>query len=523
MRAPDFYFEVMREFGHRFTRLGEIATIRRGITSGCDAFFMPRNVSEKLLADYPTQSDWDSLLLMKKCKRADVASSKLVIVKCGDNTLHAIETQYVRPEVHSPMQIDRPIVSPGQVDRVVLWVNQALSEIRGTFAHQFISWGSKQTFASNKSKAVPVPERSSCASRPLWYDLTRVEPGIGFWPKTQKYRHIIAWNPHNFISNCRLYDVHPAGLSGFEGQGLMAVLNSTVIGLFKHFYGRYAGTEGTLDTEVVDMLMLEIPSPIGVSSDLCQRLANALEKISQREVTHLVEQDFLDCHTEERMRELQKLPLKLPLELQRPDRRELDLLVFELLGVNDAKRREELVDRLYEASTLYYREQRIQDIQSSINRTQSKGAKGAAAPEIAADAWNSLEAEWQIPLGEWLILQATKTKPVHIPDGEVRLPEAENFFEATTVYFGKKPPVSLVCDSRIEAELMAAVAEAGLRGDVSAPTAEAECQKLSQALKQRLAEGKTRLADLAEQRAGTEKLREQILEILYRWFIEGKK
>ena len=40
LRAPDFYFEIMREFGSRFTKMGEVAIIKRGITSGCDAFFM---------------------------------------------------------------------------------------------------------------------------------------------------------------------------------------------------------------------------------------------------------------------------------------------------------------------------------------------------------------------------------------------------------------------------------------------------------------------------------------------------
>ena len=47
LRAPDFYFKIMREFGNRFTRIGEVATIKFGIKSGCDAFFMPRNVSSE--------------------------------------------------------------------------------------------------------------------------------------------------------------------------------------------------------------------------------------------------------------------------------------------------------------------------------------------------------------------------------------------------------------------------------------------------------------------------------------------
>src|SRR5205823_928377 len=44
VRAPDVYFEIMRRFGKRFVALGEIAAVRFGVKTGCDAFFMPRDV-----------------------------------------------------------------------------------------------------------------------------------------------------------------------------------------------------------------------------------------------------------------------------------------------------------------------------------------------------------------------------------------------------------------------------------------------------------------------------------------------
>jgi hypothetical protein len=336
----------------------------------------------------------------------------------------------------------------------------------------------------------------------------------------QKYRHIIPWNPQRLPCNHNLFDIHPLELSEDEQTALMAILNSTLVGLFKHFYGRYAGSEGTLKTEIVDVLMLEIPSPVGVSNSLCQRMSRALETISQREVTHSVEQDFLDCHTEARMRELQTAPVRLPLELQRADRRELDLLVFELLGVNQGGRREELVDRLYRESTLYYRQQRIQDIQSTLNRP--KGNPGNASQhELALDAWKHLGPELEKPLSEWLDEQTGKAKTVNIPEGDVRLPAAENWFEATTVYFGKKPATSRACASRSEAELLATIAREGLRGPVSIPRTETECRTLLEQLNARLAAAGAKFEALAEERAGSEKLREQVIELLHRWFIQG--
>src|SRR2546425_5242131 len=84
------------------------------------------------------------------------------------------------------MEIDRPVVKPEQLDRVVLWVNQKLEEIKGTYAYDYIHWGSKQTFSSKKSEAVAIPRRATVAARDPWYDLTGLKPGVGFWPKSQQ-------------------------------------------------------------------------------------------------------------------------------------------------------------------------------------------------------------------------------------------------------------------------------------------------------------------------------------------------
>ncbi|MGH7887363.1 MAG: HsdM family class I SAM-dependent methyltransferase, partial [Candidatus Binatia bacterium] len=257
LRAPDLYFKLLRDYPNRFVRLGEIAEVRRGITSGCDAFFMPRDVTSKMLTDIKQGLPWNDVGLMTSCKRSEIESGKVRIVRAGDNTLHPIETEYLRPEVQSLMQVDRPVIRATDLDRVVLWVDKPLGELADTHVARYIRWGSKQTFPSKKSKAVPVPQRSTCAARPLWYDLTNDEIGLAFWPKAQKYRHIVPSNPESLVCNCNLYTVVPDLNNQHERIALAAILNSTIVGLFKCFYGRYAGSEGTLKTEVVDTVLLE--------------------------------------------------------------------------------------------------------------------------------------------------------------------------------------------------------------------------------------------------------------------------
>jgi len=46
---------------------------------------------------------------------------------------------------------------------------------------RYLRYGMTATFASKKSKPVPVPQRSTCAARDPWYDLTGlVRPGIAY-------------------------------------------------------------------------------------------------------------------------------------------------------------------------------------------------------------------------------------------------------------------------------------------------------------------------------------------------------
>lgn len=269
-------------------------------------------------------------------------------------------------------------------------------------------------------------------------------------------------------------------------------------------------------------MLIEIPDPRVASEELLEKMGSALASMQERKVTHLVEEAFMDCHTADEVREAAKLPLGLPLELQPADRRELDDAVFELLGVQDRRRREELIDRLYREVAFHFRSIRIVEVQKMEQRRHGGSKDNVSQMELAHDAWSHLDPEFHKPLSTWLGEQPGTPKTVELPEGEVRLPRAENWFEATTIYFGKKPAVSHVCASRPEAELLATIAREGLRGPVSVPTTEEGCRTLYQSLVKRLSSARARFEELAKERAGSDKLREQVTEVLHRWFIHGR-
>ena len=521
LRAPEVYFEIMRDFGKRFVPLGEVAEIRRGITSGCDDFFMPRDVTARKLADI---TDPTAFRRQFGVSRDDVASCTVKIVKAGDGSVHPIESCYLALEVHNLMQIDRPVIRSGSLNRFVLLVGAPISSLSGTLVAKYLRYGQSHAFPSAKSRPVPVPKRTTCAARDPWYDLTGIaKPGIALWSMSQHYRHIVAANPERCVCNHNLFDISAPKLKGIEQRVLVGVLNSTILGLFKTFYGRYAGTEGNLKTEVVDVNLIDVPDPSGVHPAVARKILSAFDQICHRPTGRLVEEQLMDCHSPERAHEIAKGPIVLPDELCQPDRRALDDAVFEMLGVTNPAERASLIDRLYEETARHYRQIRVVEIEKMEQRSKTK-ARRFRPDELAADAWDAAQLEDAQPLGEWLMGQPGTTKEVRLPEGgNVQLPPAEHMFDAAIVYFGKRREAHVECASRGEAELIARLGSFGFSGLVSLPPTGAECLALLAALDARVAQARASLDEVARSRTGdNEKLQKAVTDLLMHWYIHGR-
>ena len=165
VRAPELYFEVMARFADRFVALGEIAHIRFGVKTGCDAFFMPKDVTGTMLSAHPTDGKFRQAA--GGASRREVKQGKLKIIQAGDGSVHPIEVAYVAPEVHSLMKVERPIVRAVDLDRVVLMVSEPLGELRkkAPWVWRYLRYGATAPFASTKSN------QSRCQNAP------RARPG----------------------------------------------------------------------------------------------------------------------------------------------------------------------------------------------------------------------------------------------------------------------------------------------------------------------------------------------------------
>ena len=102
------------------------------------------------------------------------------------------------------------------------------------------------------------------------------------------------------------------------------------------------------------------------------------------------------------VRDAAKLPPGLPLELQQEDRRKLDDAVFELFGVQNPRRRKDLIDRLYREVASHFRSIRIVEVQKMEQRRHGGGKDDVSQTELAVDAWNHADGEFQEPLPTWV-------------------------------------------------------------------------------------------------------------------------
>jgi hypothetical protein len=338
----------------------------------------------------------------------------------------------------------------------------------------------------------------------------------------QQYRHIIAANPERLICNHNMFDVAPMNLSTTETTALVAVLNSTLVGLFKTFYGRFAGTEGNLKTEVVDVKLLEVPDPRGISANLAGRLESALESMSNREVGRLVEEQLMDCHSPERARRIAAGPLVYSQELQQADRRELDDAVLELLGVSATDERQQLLGRLCEATARHFRDIRVVEIEKMQQRAKSTNRR-FSVHDLAADIWDAAELEDAMPLVEWIAQRHESDALAIIPEERPASLSIDVMFAPNIVYFGKSGRTIMECQSRGQAELVERLANLGVSGEVKMPAELHASFKLLARVNERLEKAAARFKELAESRTGDERVRQQLMEVLERWFVLGRE
>lgn len=176
LRAPDIYWTIMEKCKDKLVRLGDIADVRRGITTGANEFFC---INKEAINQWGIEHKYLVPIIYSlkeiKCIEDDLLNSKYMLFKC----------------------------------------NVTKKDLKGTNAIKYIEWGEQKGFHN----------RPSCKSRSLWYSLVENWiPAPYIFPAKIGERYLVLNNQMKSLEEKKLYGITP---NRFSNSYWNVVLNCT--------------------------------------------------------------------------------------------------------------------------------------------------------------------------------------------------------------------------------------------------------------------------------------------------------
>jgi type I restriction-modification system DNA methylase subunit len=280
LRAPDIFFTILEKGKGKLVRLGDIAEVRRGFTTGANDFFYLEPTGKPAPAGY-------------------------LHVRNGAGWEGEIEEEFLKPVIKSPRECRSILIKPEDLHYKIFMCHRDKSELQGTAALEYIRWGETQRYH----------ERPSCRGRQRWWDVgIRQFPNI-VWVKSVNESHRQGLIPFDALVDQRLYEV-----TYKDSFYLNLSLNSTITILMKELSGRVNLGEGVLDTAVYEANDILVLTPSWLAGEGREHLQEVFDVMRKRDILPVLD------------------------EIQWPDRRALDEVVFDVLGLTAGER-----EAVYEA------------------------------------------------------------------------------------------------------------------------------------------------------------------------------
>ena len=258
LRAPDIYWTILEKGKGKLVRLGDIAEVRRGFTTGANEFFY---------LDDERIREW------------------------------GVESCFLERVVKGPKECRRILVNPNEMSLRLFMCHEDRSQLKGTLTLEYIKWGESQGFN----------DRPSCRGRAMWWDLgQRDKAPINANYLVDRVMRFF-FNEQGFYVSDNFQEVHPKHKNKYQ---LAVSANSSILQLSANITGRanFGGGLMKIQTyEVADLMILE-PSLLGEND--CRKALTVAER----------------------------------LDLRDDDRRTLDSIIFDALGLTRGER-----DAVYEA------------------------------------------------------------------------------------------------------------------------------------------------------------------------------
>jgi len=285
--------------------LADVASVRRGITTGANEFFYLSRAGIRTEDKTPPSS------------REPGSTNGFMAVRDGSGKLQEIESELLSRVVFSLKEIPGILLERVAARRMLFNCSLTPNDLAGTRALEYIESGERAGYH----------RRPTCSSREPWYSVARgMKPAPLIFPSKVGERWVVALNRARVFEDKKLYGVFPS--RGVSALALAALLNSTWARYYAEVTCRQmTGAQAIADIDVSVAEQILLPDPRTLSPGIKKKLEAAVVQLSHRPVGSVFE------------------------EIKRTDRRRLDALTLEAIGFSKGSEREAVLDNLYEAVT----------------------------------------------------------------------------------------------------------------------------------------------------------------------------
>nr|HID57806.1 hypothetical protein [Desulfobacterales bacterium] len=303
LRAPDIFFKILEKGEGKLVRLGDIAEVYPGCYAGINDFF------------YLTFDEAKQL---------------------------RIEDEFLIPLIRSPEQAKAVRLCRDSVRTTVFACSMSKNELhrlKKFGALDYIIWGENQVTRKRQKTAagIPWPKVETVKRRkPGWWSIpnNNLTPTTVFMLYVMNDRFICPLVDKPVVTDRCFHRVFPRGKFKYE---LASILNSTTCAFYISTLGRWNLGQGAMKFETIDAKQLLVLNPSIFTSTERERLLSAFERMATREIKSIFEElglpkpnrDYSNIDSQD-----------VSLDKVMPDRRELDRIIFEALGLTEEEQLE---------------------------------------------------------------------------------------------------------------------------------------------------------------------------------------
>jgi len=306
LKAPKVYFDILEKGKDKFVPLGDLADVKFGLKTGCNEFFIVKDVTDKLKNEHLKAVVYnpDELDTIKSVKHKE-----LRVVENGFNEFWLIENKYLKPFLKSSRDVNKYMICEGDlVSRIILIQEESAKHIKDSkFIFHYIKHGQRKQ----------IDKRPTCASRNYWYVMdNQNRPDLSFnrlindFGKTYKGKLYYA----DVFNNIHLKE---------QNDSVWLFMNSTLSWFIQQIFIRSNFGDGAGEIKVYELADFPIAKiNVGNFKNTLGETKNYKEELGTLE----------------------------SLKTVNPERVKLDSAILEAIGYKNKKERENILFELYKAT-----------------------------------------------------------------------------------------------------------------------------------------------------------------------------